>query len=83
LERVTNAAAIRLAALPETRRPEGPLGRVVGDLLVLYSSGSGHGGRRGRRIPFVEENGRHLPSATHLDLLNHPQVYEHLRDWPA
>jgi pimeloyl-ACP methyl ester carboxylesterase len=65
------------------RRPEGRLGRIVGDLLVLYSSGSGRGGRRGRRIPFVEENGRHLPGATHFDLLNHPAVDEHLRAWLA
>jgi hypothetical protein len=55
----------------------------VGDLLVLCSSGSGRGGRRGRRIPFVEEKGRHLPSATHFDLLNHPEVDEQLRTWLA
>jgi pimeloyl-ACP methyl ester carboxylesterase len=66
-----------------TREPEAPLARVVGDLLVLYASGSGRGGRRGRRIPFVEENGRHLPSATHFDLLNHPQVDELLHTWLA
>jgi pimeloyl-ACP methyl ester carboxylesterase len=66
-----------------SRRAEGPLGRIVGDLLVLYASGSGRGGKRGRRIPFSEANGRHLPGATHFDLLNHPQVYEHLRDWLA
>jgi pimeloyl-ACP methyl ester carboxylesterase len=65
------------------REPEGPLGRVVGDLLVLFSSGSGRGGRRGRRIPFVEENGRHLGGATHFDLLNHPTVHDHLRAWLA
>jgi pimeloyl-ACP methyl ester carboxylesterase len=66
-----------------TRNPEAPLGRVVGDLLVLYESGSGRGGRRGRRIPFVEENGRHVPTATHFDLLNHPEVDELLRTWLA
>jgi pimeloyl-ACP methyl ester carboxylesterase len=66
-----------------TRKPDGPLGRLVGDLLVLFSSGSGRGGRRGRRIPLVEENGHHLGGATHFDLLNHPVVDEHLRAWLA
>jgi pimeloyl-ACP methyl ester carboxylesterase len=66
-----------------SREPDGALGRVVGDLLVLFASGSGRGGKRGRRIPFVEENGRHLPNATHFDLLNHPAVYGHLREWLA
>jgi len=66
-----------------TRQPEGPLGRVAGDLLVLFESGSGRGGKRGRRVPFVEESGRHLPNATHFDLLNHPAVYGHLREWLA
>jgi hypothetical protein len=66
-----------------TRRPDGPLGRVVGDLLVLYSSGSGRGGRRGRRIPFLEKNARHLPGVTHFDLLNHPEVHKQLRTWLA
>jgi pimeloyl-ACP methyl ester carboxylesterase len=66
-----------------TREPDGPLGRLVGDLLVLFSSGSGRGGRRGRRIPLVEENGHHLGGATHFDLLNHPVVDEHLRGWLA
>jgi pimeloyl-ACP methyl ester carboxylesterase len=66
-----------------TRKPEAPLGRMVGDLLVLYASGSGRGGRRRRRIRFAEENGSHLPSATHFDLLNHPEVDELLHAWLA
>jgi pimeloyl-ACP methyl ester carboxylesterase len=66
-----------------TRDPDGPIGRFIGDLLVLFSSGSGRGGRRGRRIPLVQENGHHLGGATHFDLLNHPVVDEHLRAWLA
>jgi hypothetical protein len=66
-----------------TRNPDAPLGRLAGDLLVLCASGSGRGRRRGRRIPIVEENRRHLGGATHFDLLNHPSVNEHLRDWLA
>jgi pimeloyl-ACP methyl ester carboxylesterase len=64
-----------------TRDPGAPLGRVLGDLLVLYPSSSGRGGRRGRRIPFGEQNGRHVGPATHFHLLNHPLVYEQLRTW--
>jgi hypothetical protein len=62
-----------------TRDPDSPLGRIVGDLLVQYPSASGQGRRR--RIPFELENGRHLGGAHHLALLNHPAVYEQLREW--
>ena len=62
---------------------EGPLGSLLGDLLVRIPSGSGRGGGRGRRIPFEAGNGRELGGLTHLDLLNHPAVYEPLRAWMA
>jgi pimeloyl-ACP methyl ester carboxylesterase len=58
-----------------------PIGTIVGDLLVRVPSASGTGRRR--RIPFVEEQGRHLTGLNHLDLLNHPAVYEQLRAWLA
>ncbi|HEY8763870.1 MAG TPA: hypothetical protein VIM18_06760 [Solirubrobacteraceae bacterium] len=43
----------------------------------------GRGCRRGagRRIPFEVDNGYGLSGLTHLDLLNHPAVYEQLRKW--
>lgn len=63
-----------------SRRPDG-IGGMVGDLLVHYRSASGEGRRR--RIGFEPDNGRHLPGAHHLQLLNHPAVYEHLREWLA
>jgi pimeloyl-ACP methyl ester carboxylesterase len=59
-------------------RPGGAGGRV-GDLLVTYPSASGAGRRR--RIPFAVENGRHVGGIDHMRLLNHPVVYDHLRDW--
>jgi len=62
-----------------TRSPRHPLGRLIGDWLVLEPSASGRG--RTRRIPFKEEHGMHVGPATHFALLNHPQVYERLRDW--
>jgi pimeloyl-ACP methyl ester carboxylesterase len=61
-----------------TSKPDG-VGGLIGDLLVHYPSASGVG--RSRRIPFELENGRHLGGAHHLQLLNHPDVYEQIREW--
>jgi hypothetical protein len=54
---------------------------VIGDTLVLTPSASGRS--RTRRIPFDEEYGMHVGGAHHFALLNHPAVYERLRDWLA
>ena len=62
-----------------TRSERHPLGRLLGDTLVLVPSASGRS--RTRRIPFDDEHGMHLGAATHFTLLNHPVVYERLRDW--
>ena len=62
-----------------SRRPDDPLGVVVGDLLVTFPSASGNG--RGRRIPFEIDNGRHVGGMTHFGLLSHPSVYEEIRAW--
>jgi pimeloyl-ACP methyl ester carboxylesterase len=56
-----------------------PLSRLIGDTLVLQPSASGRS--RTRRIPFEAEYGMHLGPAHHLALLNHPVVYERLRQW--
>jgi triacylglycerol lipase len=48
----------------------GPLGLVVGDLLVRRSSATG-------RIPGATS--QHLPDTHHFQLLNHPEVYADLR----
>jgi pimeloyl-ACP methyl ester carboxylesterase len=56
-----------------------PVSRLLGDALVLEASASGRG--RTRRIPFREEDGLLLGGAHHLALLNHPAVYERLREW--
>jgi pimeloyl-ACP methyl ester carboxylesterase len=60
---------------------EGPLGSLLGDLLVRTPSASGRGNGRGRSIPFEVDNGKELSGLTHFDLLNHPAVYEQLRTW--
>jgi pimeloyl-ACP methyl ester carboxylesterase len=64
-----------------TRGGNDPIGRLVGDCLVLQPSASGRS--RTRRIPFREEHGMHLGGTHHLALLNHPRVYEKLREWLA
>jgi pimeloyl-ACP methyl ester carboxylesterase len=61
-----------------TRRAGHPLGRLLGDCLVLEPSASARS--QSRRIPFRTEHGMHVGAAHHLALLNHPVVYERLRD---
>lgn len=62
-----------------TRSPRHPLGRIIGDGLVLTPSASGR--NRARRIGFDDSNGLHIPAANHFTLLNHHAVYEGLRTW--
>jgi pimeloyl-ACP methyl ester carboxylesterase len=62
-----------------TRTPEHPVGRLVGDTLVLVPSASGRS--KTRRIGFREEDGHHLGGTHHLALLNHPDVYAKLLAW--
>lgn len=62
-----------------TRSAAHPLGRLVGDTLVLVPSASGRS--RTRRIGFRDEDGHHLGGTHHLALLNHPEVYAKLRAW--
>jgi pimeloyl-ACP methyl ester carboxylesterase len=59
---------------------DGPLGTLLGDLLVRVPSASGRGGGA-RRIEFDAGNGCELGGLNHFDLLGHPAVYEQLRDW--
>jgi pimeloyl-ACP methyl ester carboxylesterase len=64
-----------------TRSDRHPVGRLIGDTLVLKPSATGRSGTR--RIPFEDEFGMHLGGAHHFALLNHPAVYEKLRVWLA
>jgi pimeloyl-ACP methyl ester carboxylesterase len=56
-----------------TRSPRNPVGRLIGDMLVLGSSAA----------PWREEQTFHVGGAGHFALLNHPAVYDRLRDWLA
>ena len=60
---------------------DGPVGSALGDLLVRIPSASGRGNGKGRSIPFDVDNGHELTGLTHMDLLNHPAVYEQMRTW--
>jgi len=57
-----------------------PLGRLLGDLLVQPASARGRS-RRGGHIPFPPEHMRHFGGLHHFRLLNHPGVYEAMREW--
>jgi pimeloyl-ACP methyl ester carboxylesterase len=72
-------AAHHFVAATITRDAAHPVGRLVGDWLVLQPSASGRS--RARVIGFRAEDGVHLGGMHHLALLNHPEVYEHLRAW--
>jgi hypothetical protein len=53
---------------------------LLGDLLVTPRSAVGDTGRD-NRLAFPDTHVLRLAGAHHLDLLNHPRVYEHLRTW--
>jgi hypothetical protein len=59
-----------------------PLGRLLGDVLVLPSSANGSG-RSANRAPLAFDDAAHFPGLSHFDLLNHPAVYARLRPWLA
>src|SRR5215218_9600642 len=61
-----------------TRSARHPLGRVIGDTLVLTNSASGRS--RTRKLGFDDEYGLHIGATNHIALLNHPAVYQKLRE---
>jgi hypothetical protein len=65
-----------------SRDGNAPLGRIAGDLLVLRESAWGQKRRR-ERMQFPVDHYRHLGEANHFDMLNHPAIYDQIRDWLA
>ena len=61
-----------------SREADAPVGRIVGDLLVLQPSAWAHPGR-GQRTQFPIEHYYHLGKANHFDLLNHPAIFDQIR----
>ena len=72
-------ARYHLVSATLTRSPRHPVGRVVGDLLVLPRSAYGRSRRHPGLFPGADEV--HVPRAGHFDLLNHPDVHTALRTW--
>ncbi|MBS4100298.1 esterase/lipase family protein [Tsukamurella paurometabola] len=62
-----------------TRDARHPLGRLLGDGLVLPTSAAGRG--RARRIGFTDDAGLHLGRAHHFTLLQSDAVYDQVRAW--
>lgn len=60
-----------------TRSAKHPLGRLLGDTLVLSPSASGS------KAGYAREHGLELGGTHHLALLDHPAVYEQLHAWLA
>jgi pimeloyl-ACP methyl ester carboxylesterase len=56
-----------------TRSPRHPVGRLIGDMLVLGSSAA----------PWRDQEVFHIGGAGHFALLNHPRVYDRLHAWLA
>jgi pimeloyl-ACP methyl ester carboxylesterase len=65
-----------------SRDLDAPVGRIVGDLLVLHSSAWAHR-QRGERMRFPVEQYHHVGGAHHFDLLNHPAIYAQISKWLA
>jgi pimeloyl-ACP methyl ester carboxylesterase len=63
-----------------SREPDAPLGRIVGDLLVLRSSAWAHA-HPGERMHFPVDHYRHVGEINHFDMLNHPAIYGQIRGW--
>ena len=68
------AAAYHCVAATLGKGERSLAGRMFGDLLVLLSSAQGSGAK-------VDADFRHITSAHHLDLLNHPLIHADLERW--
>jgi hypothetical protein len=63
-----------------SRNPHGPVAELVGDLLVQPRSASGDTGDDDR-LAFPPDHVHRIGGLHHLDLLNHPLIYQRIRDW--
>lgn len=81
------AAGRRVEPLPWARHHavaaslKAPLGGLLGDLLVRRRSAFGLGSGGVDLLGCGPEDQLHLRRAHHFDVLNHPEVYAHLRRW--
>lgn len=61
-----------------SKDPEHPVGQLLGDMLVRLPSASGESGDVTQRIPF--SSGKEFSGISHIHLVNHPDIYEVIRD---
>jgi pimeloyl-ACP methyl ester carboxylesterase len=61
-----------------TREASAPVGRIIGDLLVLRPSAWAQE-PDAQRLRFPIEHYYHLGKANHFDLLNHPAIFDQMR----
>lgn len=61
-----------------TGDPDDARSNLFGDLLVRLPSAAGHAPEPGRRIPF--HFGRVFPKMHHFHLVNHPDVYDQVKE---
>jgi hypothetical protein len=63
-----------------SRNPSGRVADLLGDLLVPPRSASGDTGDADR-LAFPPDHVHRLGGLHHFDLLNHPRIYEQIRQW--
>jgi len=63
-----------------SRNPNGRIADLLGDVMVLPRSATGDTGDDDRLV-FPPDHVHRIGGLHHLDLLNHPLVYERIRDW--
>ncbi len=63
-----------------SRNPDGLANRLIGDLFVVGPSAWAQAGRE-QRLSFPIDHYRHVGGVHHFQLLNHPAVYEQIRNW--
>jgi hypothetical protein len=66
-----------------TRDPAHPMGRLIGDLLVCRPSASGHATAKSRVLAREQRDEHLVTGASHMRLVNHPEVYERIYEWCA
>ncbi len=69
-----------VVAATVARNPQGRLAELLGDLLVLPRSAAGDTGDD-ERLAFPPDHVHRVGGISHLDLLQHPRVYEQILRW--
>jgi pimeloyl-ACP methyl ester carboxylesterase len=63
-----------------SRNPSGPIAELLGDVMVQPRSAIGDTGDDDR-LAFPPDHVHRVGGLNHLDLLNHPLIYQRIHDW--